>query len=97
MSLRVTRRSIASIKSEKLEGEPRRLLRGIHDVEAFVRDIAWPDKYWLGDPVQILTNPPPYEPLLRGLGVACALPRPRREDAPDHVFDFVSFHTVTED
>jgi|GEM_PF-2270417 len=34
----------ASIKRDKMEGEPRRLLRGIHDVEAFVRAIAWPDK-----------------------------------------------------
>jgi len=34
----------ASIKREKVEGDPRRLLRGIHDVEAFVGDIAWPDK-----------------------------------------------------
>lgn len=34
----------AEIKSRRLEGEPRRLLRGLHDVEAFVRDIAWPDK-----------------------------------------------------
>ena len=34
----------ASIKREKVEGDPRRLLRGVHDVDAFVRDTAWPDK-----------------------------------------------------
>ena len=34
----------AAIKRRKLEGEPRRLLRGIHDVDAFVRDVAWPDE-----------------------------------------------------
>lgn len=35
----------AEIKRRKLEGEPRRLLRGVHDVEAFVRDIAGPPRY----------------------------------------------------
>ena len=34
----------ASIKRDTVESDPRRLLRGIHDVEAFVRAIAWPDK-----------------------------------------------------
>jgi hypothetical protein len=34
----------AEIKCRKEEGDPRRLLCGIHDVEAFVRHIAWPDK-----------------------------------------------------
>ncbi|HEX7253696.1 MAG TPA: hypothetical protein VF376_12500 [Thermoanaerobaculia bacterium] len=34
----------AEIKRRKVEGDPRRLLLGIHDVEAFVRDVAWPDK-----------------------------------------------------
>jgi hypothetical protein len=34
----------AEIKERKVEGEPRRLLRGLHDVEAFVREVAWPDK-----------------------------------------------------
>jgi hypothetical protein len=34
----------ASIKRDKAEGDPRRLLRGLHDVEAFVRHTAWPDR-----------------------------------------------------
>jgi hypothetical protein len=34
----------AEIKRRKMEGEPRRPLRGVHDAEAFVRDIAWPLK-----------------------------------------------------
>ncbi len=34
-----------TIKSRKQEGEPRRLLRGIHDVRSFVEDIAFRDEW----------------------------------------------------